>query len=564
MQTKYIFVTGGVTSSLGKGILSASLGRLLEARGLRVTIQKFDPYINVDPGTMNPYEHGEVYVTNDGAETDLDLGHYERFLGRTTSQANNVTTGRVYQEVITKEREGAYLGKTVQVVPHIIDEIKHWMLKLGETGEYDVVITEIGGTVGDIEGQPYLEAIRQLRNELGRNTLIAHLTLVPYLRAADELKTKPTQHSVKTMLAHGLQPDMIVCRSERPLNSDLRSKIALFCNVEQRAVTQMLDAESIYEVPLLLQDEGLGEITVEWLFNEDEQEQFRDEPDLTDWIGFLRQLKNPEITVPIALVGKYVEHQDAYKSITESFILAGVPDGVQVEPKFVLSDDLTEENVDELLGDVAGILVAPGFGDRGVEGKIQAARYAREHDVPFFGICLGLQCAVIEFARNVCGWEDAHSTEFDPDTSHPVINLMEEQKEITDKGGTMRLGQYTCRIMEESRVHEIYEETEVEERHRHRYEVNNLLRYRLREEGMRFTGVNPETDLVEIIELPEKRWFIGVQFHPEYKTKVGQPHPLFRSFIRTASEFARERDVIEAPQPPRPQEVVPLASVDME
>ena len=563
MQTKYIFVTGGVTSSLGKGIFSASLGRLLEARGLRVTIQKFDPYINVDPGTMNPYEHGEVYVTDDGAETDLDLGHYERFLGRTTSQANNVTTGRVYQEVITKERAGAYLGKTVQVVPHIIDEIKHWMLKLGETGDYDVVITEIGGTVGDIEGQPYLEAIRQLRNELGRNTLIAHLTLVPYLRAADELKTKPTQHSVKTMLAHGLQPDMLICRSERPLNSELREKIALFCNVERRAVTQMLDAESIYEVPLLLREEGLGNITVDRLFTEKERMQLRDEPDLSDWIHFLKQLKNPEITVPIALVGKYVEHQDAYKSITESFMLAGVPDGVQVETQFVLSDDLTDENIDEALGDVGGILVAPGFGDRGVAGKVRAARYAREQDIPFFGICLGLQCAIVEFARNVCGWADAHSTEFDPDTAHPVIDLMEEQKEITDKGGTMRLGEYTCEITAGSRAHDVYGTTHVQERHRHRYEVNNHLRYRLHEEGMHFTGVNPETDLVEIAELPEKRWYMGVQFHPEYKTKVGAPHPLFRSFISAATEYAQEMGVVEAPRPPRPQRVMPLASVDM-
>jgi len=564
VQTKYIFVTGGVTSSLGKGIFSASLGRLLEARGLRVTIQKFDPYINVDPGTMNPYEHGEVYVTNDGAETDLDLGHYERFLGRTTSQANNVTTGRVYLEVITKEREGAYLGKTVQVVPHIIDEIKHWMLKLGETGDYDVVITEIGGTVGDIEGQPYLEAIRQLRNELGpRNTLTAHLTLVPYLRAAGELKTKPTQHSVKTLLGYGLQPDMLICRSERPLDSDIRRKIALFCNVEPEAVIQMLDAESIYEVPLLLKEEGLGELTVDRLFSDDEQQRFSASPDLDDWIEFLKKLKNPEATVPIALVGKYVEHQDAYKSITESFILAGVPDGLQVEPRFVLSDDLTDENVEEQLGDVAGILIAPGFGDRGIEGKIVAARYAREHDVPFFGICLGMQCAIIEFARTVCRWEDANSTEFDPDTPHPVIDLMAEQKKISDKGGTMRLGQYTCRIKEGSRVHEIYDATEVEERHRHRYEVNNVLRYKLREEGMHFTGVNPDTDLIEIIELPEKRWFIGVQFHPEYKTKVGRPHPLFRSFITAAAEYAHDRGLMESPQPARPQKVVPLASAEM-
>jgi len=563
VHTKYVFVTGGVTSSLGKGIFSASLGRLLAARGLRVTIQKFDPYINVDPGTMNPYEHGEVYVTDDGAETDLDLGHYERFLGRPTSQANNVTTGRVYQEVITKEREGAYLGKTVQVVPHIIDEIKHWMLKLGETGDYDVVITEIGGTVGDIEAQPYLEAIRQLRNELGpTNSFISHLTLVPYLRAAGELKTKPTQHSVKELLAHGLQPDAIICRSERALDVEIRRKISLFCNVEREAVIEMLDAETIYEVPLLLRDEGIGEIVVDRFFSPDEQAGFRDQPDLAEWIEFLRKLKNPEDTVPIALVGKYVEHQDAYKSITESFILAGVQDKLQVECKFVLSDDITAENVDDKLGDVAGVLVAPGFGDRGVEGKVQAIRYARENDLPFFGICLGLQCAVIEFARNVCGWEDANSTEFDAETSYPVIDLMEEQKKISDKGGTMRLGQYTCELVEGSRAHAIYNTDRVQERHRHRFELNNVLRYKLREEGMRVSGVNPETDLVEIMELPEKRWFLGVQFHPEYKSTVGHPHPLFRSFVSACADVARERDLMERPQPPE-RTVVPLASADM-
>jgi CTP synthase len=564
VQTKYIFVTGGVTSSLGKGIFSASLGRLLAARGLDVSIQKFDPYINVDPGTMNPYEHGEVYVTNDGAETDLDLGHYERFLDQPTSQANNVTTGRVYMEVITKEREGAYLGKTVQVVPHIIDEIKHWMLKLGETGNYDVVITEIGGTVGDIEAQPYLEAIRQLRNDLGpRNTMISHLTLIPYLRAAGELKTKPTQHSVKEMLAHGLQPDSIVCRSELPIDADVRRKISLFCNVEEEAVIEMLDAESIYEVPLLLKDEGMGELVVDRFYPDEEQDDAcEDDPELGDWIEFLKKLKNPEETIPIALVGKYVEHQDAYKSITESFILAGVPDGVQVDVKHVLSEDLSESALESELGDVAGILVAPGFGDRGVEGKVLAAKYAREQDVPFFGICLGLQCAIVEFARNVCGWDGAHSTEFDEETAYPVIDLMEEQKEISDKGGTMRLGQYDCEIQEGSRAHEIYGDTLVQERHRHRYEVNNLLRYKLLEEGMRFTGVNPDTDLVEIMELPEKRWFLGVQFHPEYKTTVGHPHPLFHSFVRACTAYAHEQDLVETPQPPE-REAVPLASADM-
>ncbi|MDX1547847.1 MAG: CTP synthase, partial [Rhodothermales bacterium] len=497
MQTKYIFVTGGVTSSLGKGIVCASLGRLLEARGLRVTIQKFDPYINVDPGTMNPYEHGEVYVTDDGAETDLDLGHYERFLGRSTSQANNVTTGRVYLEVITKERAGAYLGKTVQVVPHIIDEIKHWMQKLGETGEYDVVITEIGGTVGDIESQPYLEAIRQLRYELGhRNALIVHLTLVPYLAAAGELKTKPTQHSVKTLLSYGLQPDVLVCRADRPLDADLRRKIALFTNVEPRAVIASLDAETIYEVPLLLREQHLDDIVLERLHLDAAAEA---DPELDAWIDFLKRLKNPEATVRVALVGKYVEHQDAYKSISESLMLAGVENGVQVETKYVLSDDLTDENVEELLGDVAGVLVAPGFGERGIEGKIAAVRYARENDLPFFGICLGMQCAVVEFARHVCGWKDAHSTEFDAATAHPVIDIMEEQKRITDKGGTMRLGSYDCFLTEGSRVRAIYGETDVQERHRHRYELNNVLRYKLLEHGMQFTGLNLERDLVEIV-----------------------------------------------------------------
>ena len=566
MQTKYIFVTGGVSSSLGKGIFCASLGRLLEARGLRVSIQKLDPYINVDPGTMNPYEHGEVYVTDDGAETDLDLGHYERFLGHATSQANNVTTGRVYLEVITKERAGAYLGKTVQVVPHIIDEIKRWMLKLGETGEFDVVLSEIGGTVGDIESLPYLEAIRQLRYELGpRNTLSAHLTLVPYLAAAGELKTKPTQHSVKTLLSYGLQPDLLVCRAERPLDADLRRKIALFCNVEPRAVIEALDAETIYEVPLLLAEQDVEDIVLERLNIPESlsEERVLTEPKLDDWINFLRKLKNPEATVRIALVGKYVEHQDAYKSISESFILAGVENGVQVEVKYILSDRITEANVGDLLSDVAGVLVAPGFGDRGIDGKIAAVRYARENDVPFLGICLGLQCAVVEFARNVCGWPDAHSTEFNPDSLHPVIDFMEEQKRISDKGGTMRLGAYDCHLVEGSRVRSIYGEVEVRERHRHRYEVNNVLRYKLHEHGMQFVGINLERDLIEIIELPEKRWFIGVQFHPEYKSKVGRPHPLFASFVEACAAYAREMDLIRSPLPPRRAKVSQLAAAKM-
>ncbi len=565
MQTKYIFVTGGVTSSLGKGIVCASLGRLLEARGLRVTIQKLDPYINVDPGTMNPYEHGEVFVTMDGAETDLDLGHYERFLGRYTSQANNVTTGRVYLEVITKERAGAYLGKTVQVVPHIIDEIKNWMLKLGATGEYDVVISEIGGTVGDIESQPYLEAIRQLRYEIGRkNALDIHLTLVPFLAAAGELKTKPTQHSVKMLLSLGLQPDILVCRAEHPLDADLRRKIALFCNVEPRAVIASLDAESIYEVPLLLKEEGLDDIVMERLELRNNLEAIgRLEPDLGEWIDFLKKLKNPEGTVRIGLVGKYVEHQDAYKSITESFVLAGASNGVQVEVDYILSDQIDESNIDDRLKDLAGIVVAPGFGIRGIEGKILTIQWAREHDVPFFGICLGMQMAVVEFARNVCGWTDAHSTEFHAESTHPVIDIMEEQKRITDKGGTMRLGQYECRLVEGSRAREIYGKAETRERHRHRYEVNNVLRYKLLENGMHFTGINPGRDLVEIVELPEKRWFIGTQFHPEYMSTVGRPHPLFQSFVAACVDYAREAGLFKSPRPPRRRKSSQLATAKM-
>jgi CTP synthase len=562
VQTKYIFVTGGVTSSLGKGIICASLGRLLEDRGLRVTIQKFDPYINVDPGTMNPYEHGEVYVTDDGAETDLDLGHYERFLGVPTSQANNVTTGRIYLEVIQKERAGAYLGKTVQVVPHIIDEIKHWMQKLGGTGEYDVILTEIGGTVGDIEGQPYLEAIRQLRYELGsRNTMNIHLTLVPYLDAAGEVKTKPTQHSVKTLLSFGLQPDVLVCRTDRPLDADVRRKLALFCNVDSRAVVASQDAESIYEVPLLMREQGLDTITAERLhLDEDFQGRFEDAPRMEDWVEFLRRLKEPKGKVRIALVGKYVEHQDAYKSISESFILAGAWAGVQVEVREILSDTVTSENVAGLMEGIAGILVAPGFGERGIDGKLAAVQYARENDIPFFGICLGMQCAVVEFARNVCGWEDAHSTEFNPNTDYPVIDLMDEQRHIADKGGTMRLGAYRCALTPGSRAAEIYGELEVSERHRHRYELNNVLRYKLAENGMQLSGVNPSRDLVEIVELPEKRWFVGVQFHPEYKSTVARPHPLFASFVKASLAFAEETGSMGKPKPPRREKKVHLAS----
>ncbi|MEM1094423.1 MAG: CTP synthase [Bacteroidota bacterium] len=563
MQTKYIFVTGGVTSSLGKGIVAASLGRLLKASNLRVSIQKFDPYINVDPGTMNPYEHGEVYVTDDGAETDLDLGHYERFLGQPTSQANNVTTGRVYLEVITKERQGHYLGKTVQVVPHIIDEIKSWMQRLGETGDYDVVITEIGGTVGDIESQPYLEAIRQLRYEVGpRNALIVHLTYVPFLAAAGELKTKPTQHSVKTLLSHGLQPDILVCRAEQPLDEDLRRKIALFCNVEPRAVIASLDAESIYEVPLLLQEEKFDQIVIERLgITEDlGDDRTLSAPQMDAWIEVLKRFKKPKATVRIALVGKYVEHQDAYKSISESFIIAGAAHGIEVDVKYILSDDLTAENVADALADVAGILVAPGFGERGIDGKLEAVRYARENDLPFFGICLGMQCAVVEFARNVCGWQDAHSTEFDPNSSFPVIDIMAEQKQITDKGGTMRLGGYDCYLMDGSRVREIYGAEDIRERHRHRYEVNNVLRYKLLENGMHFTGINLVSDLVEIVELPNQRWFIGVQFHPEYRSVIGEPHPLFKSFVGASIEYAKEHEMMAKPKSRRRARTVQLAA----
>ena len=536
VHTKYIFVTGGVTSSLGKGIFSASLGRLLEARGQNVTIQKFDPYINVDPGTMNPYEHGEVYVTNDGAETDLDLGHYERFLGVPTSQANNVTTGRVYLNVITKEREGAYLGKTVQVVPHIIDEIKSWMVNLGSTGEYDVVITEIGGTVGDIESQPYLEAIRQLRYELGSsNTLIAHLTLVPYLQAAGELKTKPTQHSVKTLLAHGLQPDLLLCRAEHQLDLDLRSKIARFCNVEPQAVVVAMDAESIYEVPLLLKEQELDTLVMNKLSMEPKDVNVGHSMD--SWIEFVERLKSPKEEVEVALVGKYVEHQDAYKSISESFVLAGVSNSVSVKIRYILSDELTQENVGEQLNGVSGILVAPGFGERGIEGKLAAVRFARINDIPFLGICLGMQCVIIEYARNVVGWEEAHSTEFNPDTQYPVIDIMEEQKKVVMKGGTMRLGGYDCQLKTGSKVHNIYEVDNIKERHRHRYEVNNLFRKKLEEHGMAFTGINKASNLIEIVELPEKKWFVGVQFHPEYRSVVEQPHPLFESFVAAVIQY---------------------------
>lgn len=538
MATKYVFVTGGVTSSLGKGIICASLGRLLVARGLRVTVQKLDPYINVDPGTMNPYEHGEVYVTDDGAETDLDLGHYERFLDITTSQENNVTTGRVYNDVITKERQGAYLGKTVQVIPHITDEIKAKVRSLEESGDYDVVIVEIGGTVGDIESLPYIEAVRQLRHDIGRqNTLSIHLTLVPYLKAARELKTKPTQHSVKTISESGLQPDIIVCRAEIPLDQTIRDKIAQFCNVEYEDVIASLDAESIYEVPMLMLEEGLDKRVIQKLNLE------AGDPELDKWIGFVEAVKNPSTEIKIALVGKYVEHHDAYKSIVEAFIHGGAVNDCKVNIKWIQSDDLNEDNVHEKLKDVSGILVAPGFGGRGIDGKLAAVTYARTNKIPFFGICLGMQCAVIEFSRNVCGWKDANSTEFDADTEHPIIDLMHDQRDLEDMGGTMRLGQYACELAKDTKAYEAYGRELIHERHRHRYEVNNNLRYKLTENGMKLVGFNPERDLVEIVELKDHPWFVGVQFHPELRSTVNNPHPLFVDFVKMSLKYGKENSL---------------------
>lgn len=534
MSTKYIFVTGGVTSSLGKGIICASLGRLLVAQGLKVTIQKLDPYINVDPGTMNPYEHGEVYVTDDGAETDLDLGHYERFLDIQTSQSNNVTTGRVYFDVITKERQGAYLGKTVQVIPHITDEIQSHVLALGKTGDYDVVIVEIGGTVGDIESLPYIEAVRQLKYNVGRkNTLSIHLTLIPYLAAAKELKTKPTQHSVKTLSESGLQPDIIVCRSERELDNSIRSKVARFCNVDLEDVIASLDANSIYEVPLLMKEEGLDKRVIEKLQLE------TTEYNLDNWINFVDAVCAPSGAIEIALVGKYVEHHDSYKSIVEAFIHAGAVNDCKVSIRWVQSDDLTEENIQSRLNGVSGVLVAPGFGGRGIDGKLVAVKYARTNEIPFFGICLGMQCAVIEYAKNVCGWEDANSAEFEEDCEYPIIDIMHDQKDLENMGGTMRLGKYACKLTKGSKARAAYGEDLVYERHRHRYEVNNNLRYKLVESGLLLSGLNPERDLVEIVEIPEHPWFVGVQFHPELKSTVNNPQPLFVDFVKASIKHAK-------------------------
>ncbi len=534
-MTKYVFVTGGVTSSLGKGIISASLAKLLQARGFSVTIQKFDPYINVDPGTLNPYEHGECYVTDDGAETDLDLGYYERFLNRPTSQANNVTTGRIYQTVIEKERDGEYLGKTVQVIPHITDEIKRRAQLLGSQHRYDIVITELGGTVGDIESLPYLEALRQLRWELGRdNCLVIHLTLIPYLNAAKELKTKPTQHSVKELQKTGIQPDILVCRTEHPLNPDIRRKLALFCNVEIGSVIEAIDAESIYDVPLLMLKENLDTTVISKLRLPDKQE-----PNLRAWKSFLGKLKTPTQEVRIALVGKYNELQDAYKSIHESFVHAGAMNECKVKVVPIHSEALDVDDIAlaRLLDGLDGILVAPGFGERGIAGKIKAIRFARENEVPFFGICLGMQCAVVEFSRNVLGISEATSTEIDPEAKEPVIDLMETQKGVKAKGATMRLGAYECELKRKSKVQAIYGSLKISERHRHRYEFNNAYRDRIEKAGLIPSGINPVSDLVEVVELKDHPWFIGVQFHPELKSTVENPHPLFVSFVKAAKDY---------------------------
>lgn len=536
-NSKYVFVTGGVTSSLGKGIISASLAKLLQARGLRTTIQKFDPYINVDPGTLNPYEHGECYVTDDGAETDLDLGHYERFLNVKTSQANNVTTGRIYQSVIEKERRGDFLGKTVQVIPHITNEIKARMQLLGKSGEHDIVITEIGGTVGDIESLPYIEAVRQLRWELGReNCMVIHLTLVPFLSAAKELKTKPTQHSVKTLMESGINADVLVCRTEHELSDDLRKKLALFCNVEQEAVIQSIDAETIYDVPILMYEEGLDQVVMKRLGIEDEKE-----PDLNHWNNFLKRHKNPKSTVTIGLIGKYVELQDSYKSILESFVHAGAANEVEVKVVPIHSSHLEEKDMQEKITNLDGVLVAPGFGERGIEGKINAVKYVREHQIPFFGICLGMQMAVIEYARNVLQLPAANSVEMDADTPHPVISLMDDQHNIIQKGGTMRLGAWTCAIEKDTLLHKVYQKTSIEERHRHRYEFNDAYYEQYQTNGMIASGVNPETKLVEAIELPAHPWFVGVQYHPEYSSTVANPHPLFVGFVNACNRYAQSK-----------------------
>lgn len=537
MDTKYIFVTGGVVSSLGKGIISSSLACLLKARGYRVTIQKFDPYINIDPGTLNPYEHGECYVTVDGHEADLDLGHYERFTDIKTTRANNVTTGRVYQSVIKKEREGVYLGKTVQIIPHITDEIKRDVKALGNTGNFDFVITEIGGTVGDIESLPYLEAVRQLRWELGNDALCVHLTYVPYIAAAKELKTKPTQHSVKLLQQAGIQPDILVLRAEKHIDANMRRKIAQFCNVAVDAVIQSTDVPTIYEVPVMMHEQHLDEIVL----RKTDTPQPWGETHMEPWLNFLKRMESAEKTVTIGLVGKYVELQDAYKSINESLFQAATYNDRKVKVVYVHSEKLTDANVDEKLRDLDGVIVAPGFGNRGIEGKFIALRWCREHDVPTFGICLGMQCMVIEYARNVLGLHEANSTEMDTATPDNVIDLMEEQKSITEKGGTMRLGAYRCTLAPDSLVARAYGRTEVSERHRHRFEFNNDYRDRFEAAGMKCVGVNPDTQLVEVVEVPGKRWFIGTQYHPEYSSTVLHPNPIFVSFVKAAIDYNEEK-----------------------
>jgi CTP synthase len=535
MTPKYIFVTGGVTSSLGKGIIAASLAKLLQARGYSVTIQKLDPYINVDPGTLNPYEHGECFVTEDGAETDLDLGHYERFLNKPTSQANNVTTGRIYQHVINQEREGAFLGKTVQVIPHITDEIKRRIKLLGETGDYEIIITEIGGTVGDIESLPYIESVRQLLWELKEeDALVIHLTLLPYLSSTKELKTKPTQHSVKLLLESGVQPDILVCRTEHAISKEMRKKIALFCNVDSNSVIEALDVPTIYDVPLMMLKEKLDKTVLSKL-----KLSAKNEPDLESWKTFLTRHKNPKHEVRIGLIGKYIELPDAYKSIIEGFIHAGASNEARVRIQYIHSELLADDNLSQKLADLDGILVAPGFGDRGIEGKILAIKHARENNIPFFGICLGMQMAVIEFARNVIGWKDAHSTEMNPRTKHPVIDMMADQKKITKKGGTMRLGSYVCEITKGSKAYSAYEKSKVNERHRHRFEFNNDYTKDFESNGMQITGINPDTKLAEIVEIKSHPYFIGVQFHPEYKSTVLNPHPLFVKFVKAAVNFSQ-------------------------
>ena len=533
MGTKYVFITGGVVSSLGKGIIAASLAKLLQSRGLKVTIQKFDPYINIDPGTLNPYEHGECYVTEDGAETDLDLGHYERFLGVHTSQANNVTTGRIYNTVITKEREGAYLGKTVQIVPHITDEIKRRMTLLGQSGEYDIILTEIGGTVGDMESQPFIEAVRQLQWELPEeDCMCIHLTLVPFLNAAKELKTKPTQHSVQKLQQSGVQPDVIICRTEHPLSDDLKRKVALFCNVKPGHVIQSIDAWSIYQVPLNMHEEHLDELVVRKL----QIENFN-APELTRWRQFLDRLANPSKEVDVALVGKYVSLQDAYKSIQEALVHAGAANDCKVNVHSILSEDITDSNAADYLKDMDGILVAPGFGQRGLEGKVHAIKYARENGIPFLGICLGMQMCVVEFARNVLGFADAASTELYPDTTHPVIDLMEEQKKTTMKGGTMRLGAYDCTLEKGTLAYKLYGCKDISERHRHRYEFTAKYAKDFADAGLVASGHNPQTGLTEIVEIPTHPFFIGSQFHPEYKSTPENPHPLFMGLVKAAIEY---------------------------